>query len=441
MTLMVSMPAISARVVRATAVAVLFVLSSCARGGDSPVDVSATRRAIVAADSTWAAAATAGDLEGGVASMANDGVMFPPNQAPVVGRAAIREYMRQAFAIPGFSISWSTDTVVVSSSGDQAYSVGRSRYTFPARAGSGVDTTYAKGVTVWRRDQDGRWRVAVDIWNGAPAPAPVHTSSLAPRMSPPVVTVVAHDYAFSTPAPSSVPAGPVTFRMINAGKELHMMGVVWLGAHSFRDFVAAVQGDSTFPGAYGAGGPDAVMPGDTSYATVILEPGHVALACWVEGEDGKMHVMKGMMTALDVSPAGAHPAEMGKADLALTLRDYAIEMSGAPAPGHRAFRVENRGPGVHDVELFRMAPGATMADIDAWLHHPGKGSSKARPLGGMVGIEHGHHGWFSVNLTPGDYVLVCWIPGEKGVPHYAGHGMLKRFHVASSAASDAVGAL
>src|SRR5690349_7594441 len=120
-----------------------------------------------------------------------------------------------------------------------------------------------------------------------------------PSIEPPVVTVIAHDYAFSTPSPISVPAGPVTFRMINAGKELHMMGVVWLGAHTFKDFMAAIQGDTTFQGSYEVGGPDAVMPGDTSYATVILEPGHVALACWVEGEDGKMHVMKGMMTAFD----------------------------------------------------------------------------------------------------------------------------------------------
>jgi hypothetical protein len=267
------------------------------------------------------------------------------------------------------------------------------------------------------------------------------TDSLSPTASPPVVTVVAHDYAFSTPVPSSVPAGPVTFRMINAGNEMHMMGIVWIGAHTFKDFMAAVQGDSTFAGAYGAGGPNAVAPGDTSYATVILEPGHVALACWVDSEDGKMHMMKGMMTAFDVSPADTRAAEPAEADVALTLRDYAIDMSGTPVLGHRTFRVENLGPGVHDVELFRMEPGATTADIEAWMQHPRKGSPKARPLGGMVGIEHGHHGWFTADLTPGDYLLVCLIPGEKGVLRYAGHGMLKRFHVGASAASSTAGAL
>ena len=249
---------------------------------------------------------------------------------------------------------------------------------------------------------------------------------------PPVVTVIAHDYAFSFPSLTSVPAGPVTFRMINAGKELHMMGVVWLGTHTFKEFISAVQGDSTFPGPYEVGGPDAVAPGDTSYATVILEPGHVALACWVVGEDGKMHVAKGMMATLDVVPTSSRVAAEPEVDVALTLRDYAIDMSSAPAPGNRTFRVENRGPAEHDVELFRMEPGATVADIDAWFHHPGKGSARARPIGGMVGLEHGHHGWFTANLPPGDYVAVCWIPGEKGVPHYAGHGMMRWFRVVAA---------
>ena len=212
-----------------------------------------------------------------------------------------------------------------------------------------------------------------------------------------------------------------------------MMGVVWLGPHTFKEFISAVQGDSSFPGPYEVGGPDAVAPGDTSYATVILPPGHVALACWVVGEDGKTHVVKGMMAPFEVVPARAAPAAEPRADISLTLRDYAIEMSGTTAPGRRVFRVENQGPGEHDVELFRMEAGATMADLDAWFHHPRSGNRRARPLGGMVGIERGHHGWFTADLAPGDYVLLCWITDE-GVPHYRGHGMIRRFHVGAGTA-------
>jgi uncharacterized protein (TIGR02246 family) len=133
-------------------------------------DLAAARQAVRSADSAFAAAAAAHDLEGSVASLAADGMMLPPDQPPVIGRAAVREYMRQSFATPHFSVTWTTDTVIVAASGDMAYSFARSRYTFPGHSGKpgAVDTAYGKGVSVWRREADGRWRATVDIWNAAP---------------------------------------------------------------------------------------------------------------------------------------------------------------------------------------------------------------------------------------------------------------------------------
>lgn len=138
-------------------------------------DLADARRAVRAADSAFAAAAAAEDLEGSVSSLTEDGIMFVPDQPPVIGRAAVRAYMRESFAIPHFSISWTTDTVVVASSGDMAWSYARSRYTFPAKSGApdAVDTAYGKGISLWRRDPDGRWRATADIWNGAPQLPPI----------------------------------------------------------------------------------------------------------------------------------------------------------------------------------------------------------------------------------------------------------------------------
>jgi len=140
------------------------ILVGCAT---SSPDLERARRAVAAADSAWAAAAAAHDLEASVNAMADDGIMFPPDQPPVAGRAAIKEYMAGAFAIPGFSVHWDTGEIKVASSGDLAYSIGRSRYTVPDSKGT-IRTIHAKGVTVWRREADGRWRCVADIWNGAP---------------------------------------------------------------------------------------------------------------------------------------------------------------------------------------------------------------------------------------------------------------------------------
>jgi ketosteroid isomerase-like protein len=152
-------------------------LGACQTTGSAQapgMDLAVARQAVAAADSGFAAAARAHDLEGSVGSLTADAVMFPPDQPPIVGRAAIREYMRGSFALPHFSVSWTTDTIVVAASGDMAYSYARSRYTFPARSGAAgaVDTAYGKGVSIWRRDTDGRWRTTADIWNGAPPVLP-----------------------------------------------------------------------------------------------------------------------------------------------------------------------------------------------------------------------------------------------------------------------------
>ena len=145
----------------------LYAGSSLLGCATSAPDLEQARRAVVAADSAWAAAAAARDLEASVNAMADDGIMFPPDQAPVVGRAAIKEYMAAAFATPGFSVQWVTGETRVASSGDLAYSFDRSRYTVPASGGA-IRTIHAKGVTVWRREPDGRWRCVADIWNSAP---------------------------------------------------------------------------------------------------------------------------------------------------------------------------------------------------------------------------------------------------------------------------------
>jgi uncharacterized protein (TIGR02246 family) len=151
------------------ALAGLFLCASGVLGGACTApeagDSAAAAREVAAADSAWSAAAASRDLEASVAALAEDGIMFPPGQPPVIGRAAVRAFMQEGFAVPGFSASWVTDTVVAA--GDMAYSIGRSRYTFPDSAG-GLDTVHAKGIAVWRREADGRWRAVADIWNESP---------------------------------------------------------------------------------------------------------------------------------------------------------------------------------------------------------------------------------------------------------------------------------
>jgi uncharacterized protein (TIGR02246 family) len=126
------------------------------------------RTAVLTAEREWAAAARDKNLDRSVSYMADDATMFPPAGAPVVGKAAIREYMAAGFATPGFSVTWEPQDVVVAHGGDLAYTHARSVYTFAGSDGT-IQTVNAKGVAIWRKDANGAWRCVVDIWNEAPA--------------------------------------------------------------------------------------------------------------------------------------------------------------------------------------------------------------------------------------------------------------------------------
>lgn len=249
--------------------------------------------------------------------------------------------------------------------------------------------------------------------------------------APPVLTIIATDFAFTMPggANSSVPAGPVTVRLVNKGKELHMMGIVELGDTTASAFIQKLS-HQRFYGTE-VGGVNGVAPGDTGTATVILKPGNAAVVCYIISADGTMHALKGMITPFRVVPATPAAAEP-RAPFDIALRDYSIVVPNGLRAGRHVFRVDNDGAMTHDLVLFRLSPGADTADALAWLDKPAVGSPRVHPLGGIVGEDHGLHAYFYADLTPGDYMVLCWMPDAKTrVPHFYAHHMWTTFHVTS----------
>jgi len=73
----------------------------------------------------------------------------------------------KSLAIPGFHITWTSSDARISSDGQLAYLVGENAVTLPDPTGETV-TLRGRAVTIWRREADGEWRCAVDIWNAHP---------------------------------------------------------------------------------------------------------------------------------------------------------------------------------------------------------------------------------------------------------------------------------
>ncbi len=147
---------------------VLAVVVGAAMTGCAPWGPPPNPREVMEADRAFARATAERGGEGWAASFAPDGRMYR-QRGYVDGRDAIRALMVPAFADTTTALRWDPDTAVVAAAGDLAYTLGH--WESVVRTATG-DSVVARGnyVTLWRRQSDGSWKVALDIGNQAAAP-------------------------------------------------------------------------------------------------------------------------------------------------------------------------------------------------------------------------------------------------------------------------------
>ncbi len=145
-----------------------------AQSSQPAVNVGELESTIRATDAQWLATVKTRDAEKSASFWSDDATIFAPNAAPIIGKQAIRAYVAGAFASPDFSIDWKTDKVVVAASGDMAYGTGTDVMTFKTPDNK-LHTEHTNGVVVWKKQADGSWKAAIDIWNadGPPKPTPL----------------------------------------------------------------------------------------------------------------------------------------------------------------------------------------------------------------------------------------------------------------------------
>ncbi len=247
--------------------------------------------------------------------------------------------------------------------------------------------------------------------------------------APNVVTYIARDYGFEGPA--QIPAGMTLFHLDNQGKEFHHLVIVRLDeGRTYDSLLAALRKPGPPPKwMYLVGGPNASNPGTTSNASERLSEGHYALICVIPTAEGVPHFAKGMTAPLEVVAATGPTAREVPADVTIKLADYAFELSAPLTPGSHVIRVENAGPQPHELLLVRLAPGKTVKDIEKWEKGGEKGPPPLSSLGGIAPMMANESGQFTVDLTPGDYALLCFVPDMKDGRAHLAHGMVKSVKV------------
>ncbi len=136
--------------------------------GSHRVNLSDEEAAIRRTDADWLAAAASHDVNRVLPFWADDATILTPGMPPIVGKEPIRKYVTESFATPGFSITWKTEKVEVSQSGDLAYSTGTDRMSLNGPDGKSL-TEEGRGVTIWKKQTDGSWKCVLDVMSPAEA--------------------------------------------------------------------------------------------------------------------------------------------------------------------------------------------------------------------------------------------------------------------------------
>ncbi len=107
-----------------------------------------------------------GDAEGYVGLFTDDCVVMPPNTARIRGRTALRSWVddvHRQFAMSGGQ----TESPAVIVLGDWGWEFYTTRMTVTPRAGGEPSEQRYRGMRIYRRQPNGNWRIAEDIWNAA----------------------------------------------------------------------------------------------------------------------------------------------------------------------------------------------------------------------------------------------------------------------------------
>lgn len=252
---------------------------------------------------------------------------------------------------------------------------------------------------------------------------------IGPAEAHPVITVRATDFAFEIPA--TIRAGFVAVDLVNAGAEPHHAQLMRLNEGvTPAQFQEALQKgpEAALPLVTLVGGPGVVATRGRQRVSLDLVPGTYVIACFVESPDGTPHVAKGMLSIFTVTGRAGRSGQLQSAG-DIVLSDFAFAFP-KNFTGRGTYRVVNRGAQPHEVGFLRLAPGKTLEEVKAFFAGQAPaGPPPIIPAGGTQGLHRGLSNYVRLNLAPGTYMAVCFIPDPaSGKPHTE-LGMITTFQV------------
>jgi uncharacterized cupredoxin-like copper-binding protein len=112
------------------------------------------------------------------------------------------------------------------------------------------------------------------------------------------------------------------------------------------------------------------------------------------------------------------------------MKDFTFEMPAEVKAGKSTWEITNAGPEPHEMALVKLAEGKTLQDVVAAMQsNPMAIPDFIQDAGGMQALDSGMTGYLEADLTPGNYVALCFVPSPAhGKPHIE-LGMMMPFTV------------
>lgn len=193
------------------------------------------------------------------------------------------------------------------------------------------------------------------------------------------------------------------------------------------------------------GGGANAEPGGTADVIVDLDAGTWLFNYFAFDEETEEDI--NIPTTVTVSGVAPAPAEI-TADVTVEMFEMDFTITGDTPAGPHVWEVTNSGEQPHFLLISRYPEPFTEADVMALLESlfappatPGAGASPvASPEAGLDFalvedifesglLSTGQTNWVEIDLEPGYYVALCFIPdADSGVPH-SGLGMIETFEV------------
>lgn len=292
----------------------------------------------------------------------------------------------------------------------------------------GVAILLASGLVLAACGDDG----ATTAPATTPAPIPEPTATTAPPPTPVQhLDITGTEYAFEIqpdPGAGLLP-GWTSLTFANEGVEAHQVMFARLKDGVDLAELSEVAGDDSSGAAAIAyvdmlGGVSYIGPGQTTTAMVDLAEGTVVAMCYVPDPDGVAHALSGMTTLLTVD--GGPSAPTGSATAGAPEPDHVAGTIELTVDGYRIpdqlprgwYRVVNEdegtdGFGLHELSILRLEREATPEELDQLMADLAANATPAIALeavGGLGAISPGFDGYLHLDLPPGDYVAVDFMP-------------------------------